>query len=330
MPKLKFKQYVLIDMNWWASSTRRRGIGIYLLAFFNGYFNWKDHTPLWCIPSDIDRSDLMELKKTFTGGEFTSNHSQDYSHFYCETGKIIKANQICYALSGSPFERKSSLLNDVVPLLNVGIPLHVVIHDLLPLVFRKKILDSWRSEDQILYLHQIKNLEHVSKLLATGSAAYGQIAQSLPTLINSVSVIPFGETSSWIKIPKEIDSHHSLITSKYAVTISGGEWRKNLHGTLLFFSLFFPKPWKIVIICELGKVERIKFMYLAYKLGIMKRVIFTGRVSEQIKWNYLAAMDVLISLSFGEGLNLPVREAQRIGKPVIQLEDARAYYLSHI
>ena len=316
-------------MNWWVSSSRDRGIGIYLIGFFNNYFSWDNYIPLWLIPNTINKNSLMELKATFKYGEYCSSHSQNYSYFICDSGKLIEAKNIFYALSGSPFERTSSLLNDVDALIDVNIPLHVIIHDLLPLVFKKKILECWQPKDQELYLQQVNKLNHVAQLLVTGTSSCAHIAYTLPSLLSLVSIIPFEETSKWIQIPQKINNLAPLMTSKYAVTISGGEWRKNLRGTLLFFAVFFPKTWRLVVICKLGRVEKIKYMYLAYKLGILNRVIFTGKISDQIKWNYLVGMKVLLSLSFGEGLNLPIREARRIGKPIINLEDARAFYMRY-
>ncbi|MBP7875779.1 glycosyltransferase, partial [Candidatus Woesebacteria bacterium] len=116
------------------------------------------------------------------------------------------------------------------------------------------------------------------------------------------------------------------LSGPYVVTIAGGEWRKNLRGTLQFFALKFPKNWRLVVICKLGRREKVAFQLLAISYGLWGHIVWAGEVSDSTKWQYLKSARVLLSLSYGEGLNLPLLEAKAVGVPSMTLDTVRAVY----
>ena len=106
--------------------------------------------------------------------------------------------------------------------------------------------------------------------------------------------------------------------TKYVVTISGGEWRKNLAGTLRYFAKRYKgKNLTLAVICRLCRMEQGKLQFLAWRLGIKNQVRWLGYVDERIKWRFLAQARVFLFLSRGEGLGIPLLEAKRAGVPEI-------------
>lgn len=323
----KTSSFTLVDMSWWKSSSRRRGIGVYLNALFTRFFDWRNTIPLWLIPGDLSPDELAEFSRTYELGVITNNTKFNTDTISTTDGVNVPTTQIYQAISGSPFERPWSLLLEVSNLKKHKIELSAVVHDLLPLEFQTKILLNWSESEQNIYREQLAQLANVAKIFATGKNAFDQILSHYPQYANKVSIIPFGENTSWLSPPRNIDDYPALIHDNYLVTISGGEWRKNLVGTLQFFSLKFPHTWKLVVICQLGKREKLLFQFKAISLGLAHRVLWAGEVSEVTKWRFLCHSKGLINLSFGEGLNLPVIEARSVKIPVIQLVDLQKIYI---
>lgn len=324
--QLRNHKYTLVDMTWWKTTSRRRGIGIYLQALFKAYYDWQNTTPIWLITDKVSANEIGELKTTFRFGEI-SNEKFFGSNFIRTTdGQDIATRKVVKAISGSPFERPWSLLNEVKYLNKIGVGLTVIVHDLIPLKFKKEILNKWSIDDQINYINQIENLKYVSHIFVTGRSACAQVLAEFPDFVGKTSVIPFGEHEDWLKPPLASTRISPIIRGPYVITISGGEWRKNLKGTLQLFSIKFPKPWKLVVVCKLGRREKIKFQLLALEYGLVNRVIWAGEVSEEVKWSYLIHAKALLSLSFAEGLNLPVIEAKSVGIPTILLSDLKNMY----
>ncbi len=319
-------RYLLIDMTWWTSTSKDRGIGIYLSALLTKFFRWDKHVPIWFLPGKISEFKKANFYSTYRYGEIASEISKSSDSITCSSGNKIQYTKIDYAFCGSPFERPWSLLTEVDFLSQLQIPLKIVIHDLLPIQFKKQILRKWTEKDQNTYLNQLDKLHKVEHIFTTGSKAKQDVVQYFPLLHQRVSIIPFAEKTRWFDIPNDVKDLPKPVVGPYVVTISGGEWRKNLAGTLLYFSIRFPKNYKLVVICKLGKIESIKFRLKAAELGIFRRVVWTGEISESLKWKYIMDASALISLSFGEGLNLPVLEAKYAGVPSIVLSDLQKKY----
>lgn len=325
--KKNTQKYILVDMSWWLSSSRKRGIGVYLIALFTYFFEWQGNIPIWFFPK-LSKLVETDFRNTMRFGEIACKNEKKYDTFSTLSGLLIQSCQISYAISGSPFERPWSLLTDVDELALQNIPLKIVVHDLLPLKFASKIIHTWSKNDQLHYAFQVSLLNRVETILVTGIEARSHVLQFFPRFEKKISIIEFGEKINWFKIPANVRTMPTLVSKPYALSISGGEWRKNLKGTLQLFSLKFPNNWMLVVVCKLGKIEKLKYQALAISYGLLNRVVWAGEVSESTKWRYISKARVLLSITYGEGLNLPVLEAKSVGVPSIIISDMKEIYSS--
>ena len=63
--------------------------------------------------------------------------------------------------------------------------------------------------------------------------------------------------------------------------------------------------------------EKERLLKIATELGVMEQIIFTGEVSEDLKWTLLNLADIYVLASFHEGFGWPLIEAMSIPCPVI-------------
>ena len=319
-------KYILVDASWWQSANRHRGIGVYLKAFFNDFYDWRGLSPIWIFPNEMSEMEIRDFKKIFPNGEIVYKSTFQSNSFLTVSGRTVTYNSISSALAPSPFERPWSLLLEVIQLKKKCIPLTAILHDLLPLEFKMKILSAWSLEDQEIYLKQVKLLKYCDYILAGCLRTQYVIENIFPEFSKKSELILFGENEEWLEIPSEARVLPPPLSNPYVVTISGGEWRKNLIGTLQFFSIKFPIDWRLVIICKLGRKELVKFKILAATYGLHGRVIWTGEIPELEKWTFIINSKAPLSLSYGEGLNLPLHEARSVGLPAIVLSDLDSIY----
>lgn len=124
-----------------------------------------------------------------------------------------------------------------------------------------------------------------------------------------------------------------LINGQYIYSIGTINKKKNFHVLL---NLLIGNDLKLVISGIVhepqyqGKIEQ-----LATHLGVNKRVLFTGPVSEEDKYNYMLNCAIFAFPSIAEGFGLPVIEAMSLGKKVLlsthtslpEIGGSEAFYL---
>lgn len=309
---------VALDANWWFGSSRLRGIGRYLDAFFQHELKIPEANRRWIIPENADEKLIQRLLKRYGGEVVRFPFSQSLStqrRFWQDWAQSSGCQQV---ILPSPFERPWSLLGLGEHLFLDSLQVSAVVFDLLPLQFPRRILARWPEEEQQEYTKRTELLLSCSHIWAISPMTQNALESLLMVPLGVVSVPQFGVTADWLEIPDlAYQEALPLLHGLRITTISGGEWRKNLGGTIKYFSRNFSRSSHLYVVNALHWRERLKFQFLAWKLGCGMRVHFCGYVKESQKWRYLLQSDVFLFLSRAEGLGIPLLEARRAGIPRI-------------
>ncbi len=318
---------ILLDGSWWCGGNRQRGIGRYLDTFLR--FEMKDSKEdrVWIFPEWSTSEERNALLRTHGGKAMIAPTRADSGvqyQWWMDTLHEVQPKMIWLT---SPFERPWSVVSLGNALFEPGIPVSAVVFDLLPFEYPRTILNSWSVADQDEYQARVKLLQQADHFVAISPYVERQLVGLLQVDAKKIQVPKFASTCDWIEVPtRKIVPHVSTSTHPLVVTISGGEWRKNLPGTLRYFAKSFSRNHRLVVICRLGRKERVRLQWLALQLGIFQRVQFANAVSEEVKWQYLFEAEVGVFLSRAEGLGIPLLEYSRASIPRIilskQLEKA--------
>lgn len=322
---------ILIDASWWLGGNRNRGIGKYLEYLFLKDTLLKNNNFFWLFPKKLSKYQLNEFKTKFPGEviefetyQLLKNKEQRYKQLVAH----FSINEVFLA---SPFERPWSLLQEIEFFDTLKIKRSAIIFDLIPLQLAKDILNTWPKYQQINYKNNIKKLKKIDCLYCISPFTQKAVEQLLNTKNQKVTLISFGLKTDWLEIPQTPFSKKNSTTPgsinlltpvqktqqkkklKRAITISGGDPRKNLNGTLEYFAKKLAKDHLLRVICKLNWRERFQYRWQTWRLGIANKVDFLGEISEIRKWQYLRDSDIFLFLSQAEGLGIPLLEAKKAG-----------------
>lgn len=316
------KPKVIIDTTWYWGGNRDRGIGRYIRAFLERLYSEDAWERVWLVPDSITQQQQQRFVKEFPGTvtrfPFGGSEGQQRGSW----SQVLESHAAKGILIPSPFERPYSLLDLGSGLRSGGggkrFPrLETILFDLIPLEYPGEVLATWSDADQTHYQQRIELLEQFDHIYSLSPATARALEQRLQFPARHVSVPEFVWDSEWLSVPKNID--RPSLQGVPVVTISGGEWRKNLAGTIEWFARAYTREHHLYVICKIGMRERIGFWWLAVRAGLFGRVHFLGTVSESQKWGWLFAAEGLLFLSHAEGLGVPLFEAARAGVPRIVL-----------
>lgn len=310
----KTKNKVLIDASWWLGGNKKRGIGKFLEYFFLEHWDVRSAQRVWLFPCQLADAQKKEFQQKFAGKVVELSSTTGITPNKKELLGVVKQNKIGAVFIGSPFERPWSLLNELPALDNSKLETIVLVHDLIPFRFPKMVLRVWSKSDQQQYLINVEFLKNASQIICTSPYSAKEVAEALGVPVKKVRTLKFSTQLDWIKAYALTNEEKELpVVKPLAVTISGGEWRKNLGATLKYFARNLAQSHRLIVICKLGTREKIKFYFLSWLMGISSEVKFAGEVTEKQKWQYLYNCDLFLFLSKAEGLGIPLLEARKAG-----------------
>ncbi len=106
------------------------------------------------------------------------------------------------------------------------------------------------------------------------------------------------------------------IPDKYLLYLGTLQPRKNIVKMIQAFSMLDQPDVYLVIAGKKGWHYKDIFE-TANKSGVSDRIIFTGYVTDNIKWVLLKKASALVLVSLYEGFGIPVAEAMQVGTPVV-------------
>jgi glycosyltransferase involved in cell wall biosynthesis len=305
---------ILIDASWWAGGNRRRGIGKYLSYFFEYVFEVGSKERVWLFPAAVPAAEIADFTARFGGTSAVIDTKITPGEQAAQLERIIKERSIDRALLSSPFERPWSLLDLIESLRKHRLQVQAIVFDLLPLQHETEILSAWPMADQQRYRAGLKLLAQADGFWAISPQVAGQLENLLGISPQKIGVLKFGLVTTWLRAPaKGAPVHRPHSERLLALTISGGEWRKNLSGTIAYFASQLLKTHDLSIICKLSLKEHWRFRRIALQLDAYPLIRFLGEVTEREKWRQLYSADVFLFLSLAEGLGIPLLEARAAG-----------------
>jgi len=317
----------LIDGLWFFGGNRERGIGAYLDYYFREVCEIPVQDRYWLVPQNAADWQVNKLLGKFGGHSIELDTEMSGQRQRELLDRWVDEKEVISVFVSSPFERPRSLLDFVTLFQSKAMTVEAIVFDLLPLQFRREILETWPEEDQEQYERRLKRLRRVDRLHAISPQTLQAVVSLLDYPEDQIQVLKFGLGTKWLTIPANVAKTQRVATGKVTkvVTISGGEWRKNLEGTLRYFSQEWGgKPAELAVICELGLKHSVKLLLLCVRLGIWRQVKFLGKASESTKWKQLLQADVFLFLSRAEGLGIPLLEAKKAKIPRIVLSSELA------
>lgn len=308
----------LIDGLWFFGGNKDRGIGKYLDYFFREVFATPLEERYWLVPQNAPDWQVNTFLARYGGQSIELDTEMSGQRQRELLDRWLDEKEIIEVLIASPFERPRSMLDFIALFEEKALIIQSIVFDLLPLQFRGTILDEWPEEDQELYERRLRRLRRVHRLLAISPQTQNAVTSLLDYPKEQTEVLKFGLGTKWLEVPKNLSPRSESKSLTRVLTISGGEWRKNLDGTLEYFA----RNWKgkkaeLSIICELGIQQSLTLAFRCARLGIFPQVRFLGKVSEKRKWRELQRADVFLFLSRGEGLGIPLLEARKAKIPRI-------------
>lgn len=325
---------VLIDSSWWWGGNRTRGVGRYIQHFLTEHYSSDDWQRVWLVPNHVSQKQLEQFSSAFPGEVVRFPFGASESEQRGRWGQIMNEHEAKVILIPSPFERPASLLDlgDGLRLerKKSGPRLEAIVFDLIPLEYQREVLASWSPDDQQHYRERLAQLATCDHIYALSPDTATLLEQRLQFPARHISVPEFVWESEWLQVPATVKLPSP--SGVPVVTISGGEWRKNLAGTITWFARAYSGKHHLYVICRLGYRERLGFWWQALRCGVPHRVHFLGSVSEAEKWGWLFTAEGLLFLSRAEGLGMPLLEAARAGTPriVISRELAQTSICEHL
>lgn len=161
------------------------------------------------------------------------------------------------------------------------------------------------------------------RLIAVSHFTKDQLEEELRVESEKIAVVWEGveaeDKSSRVRTGiEETLSVYGLEKERYFLFMGSLQPRKNLPALIRAFAEFARARSEYRLVISGGKGWLTKEIFMApAKYGVQEKVIFAGRVSEEVKWRLYQGAVGYVQPSWTEGFGLPVLEAMAIGVPVI-------------
>jgi glycosyltransferase involved in cell wall biosynthesis len=181
----------------------------------------------------------------------------------------------------------------------------------------KNILQRWYLPLSTKYA-----AKYADRLIAVSQFTAHQLEKELHTSSKNIKVIHEGVSISRKSInplvSKSVMTKYQIESKKYLLFVGTIQPRKNLPALIEAFSYFNAKnpEYKLVVVGATGWMAGSVFSSPS-TYGVQEKVVFTGRVFDQVLRALYASASVYVQPSLTEGFGLPLLEAMEAGVPVI-------------
>lgn len=291
-------------------SSAERGIGTYAFHHFMSLFK---EAPCWNFMVLIEDASQIEVQQIQTLGQFANVRIKAISDISADEIQLFHIPDPLTLLPGydSPFR----LFPDVL--------VTVIVHDLIPLIFKNDYIDKWDAGSRGVYLDRLHRLEKVQgRILTNSECTKRDLHQHLKIPLEKMTPIMAGlNQSSDAPRRTAVDQSRTLtkfkIQKPFFLTVGSLEPRKNFAFTAnAFVTAQQEMSMQLVIAGSLNDPYKENCRRLFEAKGF-QNVIFTGYLSREELDDLYANATALIFPSTYEGFGFPILEAMAQGCPVI-------------
>jgi glycosyltransferase involved in cell wall biosynthesis len=261
----------------------------------------------------LDKADVTLL--TDDGGQAVTL-AEEFPTFRCialgvRSGIIWEQLMLPVHLARGHYDVHLAGANNGLPMVRArGTKYVLVVHDLIPLLFPRAYLTprpAWAVKYLIASVVSMIRADHI---IAVSQHTRRDVWRWFRR--SSVSVL-------YPAVParaEETELDRSDLPMSYFVYNGGNEWRKNFDILLEAFAGLVNELVADVSLVVLGRgydaeVDRVR------ALGLSKRVLFLGYVSDEAKAGIIKGARALVYPSRYEGFGLPILEGMALGVPVV-------------
>ncbi|WP_454784584.1 glycosyltransferase [Legionella sp. WA2024007413] len=314
--------------------TRFRGIGRYVLSLASAIARNRGEHELFIALNGQFPETIVPIRTAFEGilppenirvwSRNASRSEQNWSH---QTAELLQEAFLAHlkpdvVLIGSFFEGT----NDGGVITSIGrlskIPVAVILHDLIPLVYSDHYLKD--SKIKKWYLTKLQSLVQADLLLSNSEHSRKEALKYLnfseDKIINISSAVD--DYFKPIKITKEDEIRARFGLTRSFILYTGGiDFRKNVEGLIRAYAKLpqdVRDEHQLVVVCSINNSEKKKLFSLAASQGLaIEELIFTGFVSNTDLLSLYNLCKIFVFPSLHEGFGLPVLEAMSCGQAVI-------------
>ncbi len=307
-----------------------RGVGLLTKDMLSNMFSI-DKTNKYFLFNMYDdtRNDDIDLMKMFDypenvsesyfcmGYDFWTFRNKDYDVVAGKTiKKFIKENDI------DVFIHFTSLQTDIVynPVWYEDVYLISYCYDLIPYLFPENYIQNdkirKKLDDNLLFLAKS------DKIIAISECTKDDFCKFTGFNSDNVEVLYPGTD---IKVAEANENFPNILSKfginrKFALTVTGFDWRKNNENLITAFSKM-PKSliseYQLVIVGVFGAKGTTLMQSLIDRYGLTNDVIITGGVTDEELACFYSSADCFTFVSKYEGFGLPIIEAMTNGIPVL-------------
>jgi glycosyltransferase involved in cell wall biosynthesis len=307
------------------SASRHRGVGRYTHEFVNALLDLdsghefllyaQDEAPTDYLPG-AGRVEVRFLRPDAERGERSLSDA---------LRRLLGTNEdrLDLLLLCNPSELRFDYLPPSPPL--NGIKLATILYDLVPLLFRDHYIATWPGPEYARqYFRGLERIKRYDAFLALSAATREDAVAHLGLHPDRVTNIGGGSDHRFFTVDHNPLASHDLealgIVDPFVFSMGAMEYRKNLWGLIdAFAALSEPirSEHQLVITYDPNPDEVDLIRKRARQLGILDRLVLTGRVDDRTLRELYRNCAAFIFPSRYEGFGLPVHEAMLCGAAVI-------------
>lgn len=205
--------------------------------------------------------------------------------------------------------------NYTIPPISDNKKVIINVYDLVLKMFPKTMKITNRK---LLERELEKSVNRADRIVTISNSSKNEISETYGIDKKKIEIIYPGIDATVIEAGK-MQKRGNPLNTKYFLFVGTVEPRKNLNTLIEAYGLLpddVKNEYKLVICGGRGWGSNTVYD-LVSRMGLEDRIIFTGYVSEERKWDLMNNAEIFIFPSIYEGFGMPAAEAMACGVPVI-------------